>query len=69
MITNIVNPIYTNNLKWCTGNLANIYYEQGQLDMVAFDPRFLEAYNNLVGFFLCHNWFKKPEHAILCAII
>ena len=44
-------------IKCCAGNLASIFYEQGQLDMailhykqaVACDPRFLEAYNNLVG--------------------
>lgn len=43
-----------------TGNLASTYYEQGQLDMailhykqaVSCDPRFLEAYNNLVGFLI-----------------
>jgi len=66
-IADIVNPIYTNHFKWCTGNLASIYYEQGQLDMailhykqvVACAPKFLEAYNNLVGFFLCHNWWLK----------
>ncbi|KAJ7973580.1 Tetratricopeptide repeat (TPR)-like superfamily protein [Quillaja saponaria] len=41
--------------KWCSGNLASTYYEQGQLDLailhykqaVSCDPRFLEAYNNL----------------------
>ncbi|MBA0668612.1 hypothetical protein Goklo_001504 [Gossypium klotzschianum] len=40
------------------GNLASTYYERGQLDLailhykqaIACDQRFLEAYNNLVGF-------------------
>lgn len=40
-----------------SGNLASTYYEQSQLDMailhykqaITCDPRFLEAYNNLVG--------------------
>lgn len=39
------------------GNLASVYYEQGQLDVailhykqaLAFDSGFLEAYNNLVS--------------------
>lgn len=39
------------------GNLASIYYEQGQLDLailhysqaITCDPQFVEAYNNLVG--------------------
>lgn len=39
------------------GNIATIYYEQGQLDLairhykqaISRDPRFLEAYNNLVS--------------------
>ena len=39
------------------GNLASTYYDQGQLDLailhykqaISSDPRFLEAYNNLVG--------------------
>lgn len=39
------------------GNLASTYYEQGQLDLailhykhaISCDPRFLEAYNNLVS--------------------
>lgn len=43
-----------------TGNLASTYYERGQADMailyykqaIGCDPRFLEAYNNLVSFVL-----------------
>ena len=40
----------------CTGNIASMYYEQGQLDQailhykqaIACDTGFIEAYNNLV---------------------
>lgn len=44
------------------GNLASTYYERGQTEMailyykqaISCDPRFLEAYNNMVGLiFLC----------------
>lgn len=42
---------------YCAGNLASTYYDQGQPDLailhykqaISSDPRFLEAYNNLVG--------------------
>lgn len=42
--------------QFSAGNMASIYYEQGQLDMavvnyrkaITFDSGFLEAYNNLV---------------------
>jgi tetratricopeptide (TPR) repeat protein len=55
---------------YVAGNLASIHYEQGQLDMailhykqaIACDPRFLEAYNNLVGLFSYrHNSLKNPR--------
>lgn len=48
------------------GNLASMYYEQGQLDLAIFhykqaiscDSAFLEAYNNLVG-----------QYTLCCTII
>lgn len=41
----------------CAGNLASVYYEQGNLDLaimhykqaILLDSTFLEAYNNLVS--------------------
>jgi tetratricopeptide (TPR) repeat protein len=59
---------------YVAGNLASIHYEQGQLDMailhykqaIACDPRFLEAYNNLVGLFSYrHNSLKNPRVLVL----
>ena len=48
-------------MSYDAGNLASMYYEQGQLDLailhynqaISCDQRFLEAYNNLVGSHLC----------------
>ena len=51
--------------------MASVYYEQGNLDMailhynraISSDTGFLEAYNNLVGFFFfffSHSYFPFP---------
>ena len=51
---------------FCTaGNLASIYYEQGELDLaimhykqaIMLDTAFLEAYNNLVSTTLIIRYF------------
>jgi tetratricopeptide (TPR) repeat protein len=61
-------------MNYVAGNLASIHYEQGQLDMailhykqaIACDPRFLEAYNNLVGLFSYRcNSLKNPRVLVL----
>lgn len=64
-------------IKWCTGNLASMYYEQGQLDMailhykqaVACDPRFLEAYNNLVDFLVLTEFCFRNLNMFICNCI
>lgn len=50
-------------MNFAVGNLASVYYEQGQFDMaiinykraITFDSGFLEAYNNLVSCLLYVN--------------
>lgn len=69
MYSMLINTGFTGLQNDVTGNLASIHYEQGQLDMailhykqaIACDPRFLEAYNNLVGFFSSALQFKTPR--------
>lgn len=51
------------------GNLASVYYEQGNMEMAIFhyrraitcDTEFLEAYNNLVGTFFHLVVHKSPS--------
>lgn len=60
--------------QYFSGNLASIYYEQGNLEMainhykqaISRDPAFLEAYNNLVSLFLLYNkWNDNSSYSSL----
>lgn len=58
--------------KKCAGNLATVYYEQGNLEMamlnyrraITCDAGFLEAYNNLVGLYYFIFYCVAVQHKI-----
>ena len=58
-----------------SGNLASIYYEQGNLEMAIFhfkraislDSGFLEAYNNLVGHLFFPLWWIACSELVFCS--